>query len=198
MIHYSKGRVPRQAHVSIPEGLFEEEHGRKGFAGRVSQFYRLHPPTEWTRIEGPLRPRGINTYALDPADRHDPKGEPLRVFYNDNVTISISRRSAAMPYCFRNADGDELHFIHKGKGLLQSDYGPLRYEEGDYIVIPKGTSYQIVPDQSENLSLIVETGGEIQFPDRGNIGHYAPFDYGVIETQSLSPLKTTDTNGNCG
>jgi homogentisate 1,2-dioxygenase len=51
----------RQAHVSIPEGLFEEEHGRKGFAGRVSQFYRLHPPTEWTRIEGPLRPRDLSS-----------------------------------------------------------------------------------------------------------------------------------------
>ena len=147
MIHYSKGRVPRQAHVSIPVGLFEEEHGREGFAGRVSQFYRLHPPTEWTRIEGPLRPRGINTYALNTPDRRDPQGMPLRVFYNDDAAISISRRSETMPYCFRNADGDELHFIHKGEGLLRSDYGPLRYEEGDYILIPKGTSYQIVPDR---------------------------------------------------
>jgi len=189
MIHYSKGRVPRQAHVNIPEGLFEEEHGREGFAGKVSQFYRLHPPTEYTRIEGPLRPRGINTYALDTPDRRDPRGLPLRAFYNDEAAISISRRSETMPFCFRNADGDELHFIHKGKGLLNSDYGPLRYEEGDYILIPKGTSYQIVPDQSENFSLILETKGQIGFPERGNIGHYAPFDYGVIETPEPKPIE---------
>jgi homogentisate 1,2-dioxygenase len=112
-----------------------------------------------------------------------------------------------MPYCFRNADGDELHFIHKGNGLLRSDYGPLRYEEGDYILIPKGTSYQIVPDRLENFSLIIETRGQIEFPDRGNIGHYAPFDYGVVMPRSItgsskppnpSPSKTTGGNGSCG
>src|SRR5437016_2528374 len=57
-LQYSKGKVPKQAHVAIPEGLYEEEHGRQGFFGPVSQFYRLHPPTDWQRIEGPLQPRG--------------------------------------------------------------------------------------------------------------------------------------------
>ncbi|MBF6570894.1 MAG: homogentisate 1,2-dioxygenase [Candidatus Binataceae bacterium] len=182
MIHYSKGKVARQAHVGIPEGVFEEEHGRQGFAGRVSQFYHLNPPNEWTRIEGPLRPRGINTYELETPDRRDPKGGPLSLFYNEDVKISLSRRSAAMPFCFRNADGDELHFIHQGTGLIRTEYGPVRYEPGDYIVIPKGTNYQVLPDGSDNFSLILQARGEIEFPDRGNVGHYAPFDYGVVET----------------
>ena len=182
MIHYQKGRVPRQAHVGVPEGLYEEEHARQGFAGRASQFYHLHPPTKWTRIEGPLQPLTLNAYALDPTDRNDPRGEPLRVFYNDDVVISVSRRAEPMPFCFRNGDGDELHFIHKGKGLLRTDYGPLRYEEGDYLLIPKGTSYQLVPETRDNFSLVVQAHGEIGFPERGNIGHYAPFDYGVLET----------------
>jgi homogentisate 1,2-dioxygenase len=43
-----------------------------------------------------------------------------------------------MPFCFRNGDGDEVHFIHRGRGVLQSDFGPLSYTEGDYIVVPKG------------------------------------------------------------
>ena len=103
---------------------------------------------------------------MDTPDRRDPQGMPLRVFYNDEAAISVSRRSDTMPYCFRNADGDELHFIHKGQGLLRSDYGPLRYEEGDYILIPKGTSYQIVPDRSENFSLIIETRGRIRSTSR--------------------------------
>lgn len=188
MIVYRKGTVARQAHVGIPEGLFEEEHGRDGFAGPVSQLYRRHPPTEWTRIEGPLRPRGINTYALDTPDRRDAGGCPLRILYNNDAAVSISRRSAPMPFCFRNADGDELHFIHKGKGLLRSDYGSIRYEEGDYLVIPKGTSYQLLPDQAETFSLILETRGQIGFPERGNIGAYAPFDYGVIETPEPDPI----------
>ena len=55
----SKGKVPRQAHVGIPDGLSEEEHGRDGFAGPVSHLYRNHPPTGWVRIEGPLKPRAF-------------------------------------------------------------------------------------------------------------------------------------------
>ena len=56
-IQFSKGTVPKQAHVAIPEGLYEEEHGRQGFFGPVTQFYHTHPPTDWKRIEGPLQPR---------------------------------------------------------------------------------------------------------------------------------------------
>jgi homogentisate 1,2-dioxygenase len=189
MIHFQKGRVARQAHVGIPEGLYEEEHGRKGFAGRASQLYHLHPPTRWKRIEGPLQPRTLHTYELKPGDQTDPRGQPLTVFYNNEVAVSISRRTSAMPFCFRNADGDELYFIHQGKGVLRSDYGPLRYEEGDYILIPKGTIYQILPDGSDNFSLIVQARGEIGFPERGNIGHYAPFDYGVLETPEPEPVQ---------
>jgi homogentisate 1,2-dioxygenase len=94
-----------------------------------------------------------------------------------------------MPFCFRNGDGDELHFIHKGTGLVRTDYGPLRYGEGDFVLFPKGTSYQIIPDGVDNCSLIIETRGEIGFPERGNIGHYAPFDYGVIETPEPDPVQ---------
>ena len=54
-----KGKVPNQAHVGIPEGLCEEEHGREGFAGPVSHLYRTHPPTGWVKIEGPLKPRAF-------------------------------------------------------------------------------------------------------------------------------------------
>ena len=54
-----KGKVPKQAHVGIPEGVCEEEHGRNGFAGPVSHLYRTHPPTGWVKIEGPLKPRAF-------------------------------------------------------------------------------------------------------------------------------------------
>jgi len=136
-----------------------------------------------------LQPRTLHTYELKPSDQTDPRGQPLTVFYNNEVAVSISRRTSAMPFCFRNADGDELYFIHQGKGVLCSDYGPLRYEEGDYILIPKGTIYQMLPDGSDNFSLIVQARGEIGFPERGNIGHYAPFDYGVLETPEPKPVQ---------
>ncbi len=57
---FSKGKVARQAHVGVPEGTFEEEHGRETFFGRASHLYRTHPPTARTRIEGKHRPRAFN------------------------------------------------------------------------------------------------------------------------------------------
>src|SRR5229473_4098748 len=92
-IQYSKGKVPKQAHVAIPEGLYEEEHGRQGFFGPVTQFYHLHPTTDWKRIEGPLQPRAFNTYDLKPTDLDDPRGEPAKVLYNNDAAVFISRRS---------------------------------------------------------------------------------------------------------
>src|SRR5215470_10976493 len=92
-IQYSKGKVPKQAHVAIPAGLYEEEHGRQGFFGPAIQFYHLHPPTDWKRIEGPLQPRAFNTYDLKPSDLDDPRGEPTKVLYNNDVALFISRRS---------------------------------------------------------------------------------------------------------
>jgi len=53
----TSGIHTKQAHVKIPEGLFEEEHGRKGFFGRVSHLYHQKAPVGWTNIEGDLKPR---------------------------------------------------------------------------------------------------------------------------------------------
>ena len=55
----SSGVHTKQAHVKIPKGLYEEEHGRKGFFGRVSQIYHENPLTSWTKIEGNLKPRAL-------------------------------------------------------------------------------------------------------------------------------------------
>lgn len=188
MIHYVKGKVPRQAHVGIPEGLYEEEHGRGGFFGRVAQLYHLHPPMQWKRIEGPLRPRGFDTHKLQPTDLTDTQGEPVKVLHNKDVALFVSRRSAPMPFCLRNADGDEIRFIHKGRGILHTDFGPLRYEAGDYVVIPRGTTYRVIPQTEDNFTLIIQSRGEVGFPDRGGVGHYAPFDYGLLETPEPEPL----------
>jgi len=187
-IQYSKGKVAKQAHVAIPEGLYEEEHGRQGFFGPATQFYHVHPPTDWKRIEGTLRPRAFRTYNLKPTDLDEQQGEPVKVLYNNDVALFVSRRSEPMPFCFRNSDGDEIHFVHKGRGTVQSDFGPLQYCEGDYVVIPKGTSYRVVPETTDNLTLIVESRTRIRLPERGGVGHYAPFDYDVIETPEPEPV----------
>jgi homogentisate 1,2-dioxygenase len=171
--------VPRQAHVAVPEGLLEDELGRKGVTGRFALLYRRHAPTEYTRIEGPLRPRLLSGHRLEPTDREDASGGPVKVFYNADLTGYISRRAAPMPHYFRNADGDEVHFVHEGRGVLQTEFGPLSYEPGDFLVIPKGTTYRVVPE-APSFVLIVETRGEVTAPDRGLLGQHAPFDTSVF------------------
>ena len=71
-----KGTAPNQAHVGIPHGLHEEEHGRQGFSGPSSHLYRTHPPTGWTRIEGPLRPRAFACASLLTPDHRTADGDP--------------------------------------------------------------------------------------------------------------------------
>ena len=72
MYPLKKGTFAQQAHVGIPEGTFEEEHGRKGFYGKSAHLYHTHPPTAWIRFEGKLRPHLLDLNQLVPTDAGDP------------------------------------------------------------------------------------------------------------------------------
>src|ERR1700689_3514937 len=118
MYPLKKGKTTDQAHVALPEGTFEEEHGRRGFYGKSAHLYHTHPPTNWIRFEGKLRPHCFDLNLLQPSDSNDAQGEPSAFFSNHDLTLSISRRAEPMPFYFRNADGDELFFVHRGEGII--------------------------------------------------------------------------------
>jgi homogentisate 1,2-dioxygenase len=187
MFPLTKGKISYQAHVAIPEGTYEEEHGRDGFYGPVSHLYHTHAPTGWTRIEGPLKPRAIDCNQITvPTDR------PLNrvpVLLNEDVVIHVARPQTPMSFYFRNADGDEVYFIHRGQGILESDYGPLYFEPGDYLVIPRGTTYRMLPETEDNFFLVVESFSRIRQPERGLLGQHALYDPAVIKTPSPAPIE---------
>lgn len=174
----SKGKVPRQAHVGIPDGLCEEEHGRDGFAGPVSHLYRSHPPTGWVRIEGPLKPRAFLC-------RLPLSEEPTLLMHSPDVGLYLSHLNETMGHFVRDADGDEVFFVHEGTGRLETDYGLLPYEPGDYIVLPKGTTYRVHVDAGPASFLIIETPEPIALTDRGPLGQHALFDKGVLVAPEL-------------
>ena len=91
-----------------------------------------------------------------------------------------------MPFYVRNADGDEVHFIHRGRGRLETDYGPLAYEPGDYLWLPKGTTYRVLPEGAEQFILITETR-EFVLPDRGLMGQHAFIDPAIFVTPEPEP-----------
>ncbi len=188
MYPLKKGRTARQAHVGLPEGTYEEEHGRKGFYGKSVHLYHLHPPTDWIRFEGKLRPHCIDCNKLQPTDLTDPRGSSVPFLGNDDLVLSVSRRRDPMPFYFRNADGDELHFVHRGEGVMETDFGPLPFEQGDYIIIPRAVTYRVVPRSKDNFFLIVQSKSEFEQPDKGLVGQHALYDPGVIVTPEPSPI----------
>lgn len=187
-IHLKSGRVLRQAHVDLPSlgGLKEDELGRQGFSGRVAELYRRNEPIGWTRLVGNLRPWDLDGYGASCPDLTDPDAMPTMMFHNEDVAVSISRRSKTMPYYFRNATGDEVYFVHEGTGEFDTEFGPIPYEPGDWILLPKGTTYRVVPDGERNYFLIVETIGEVEFPDFGPLGRHAPFDPELLYVPSIT------------
>jgi homogentisate 1,2-dioxygenase len=81
------------------------------------------------------------------------------------VEISLCRPTEPMGYFYRDGAGDELVFVHEGSGIVETIFGDLPYEAGDYIVIPRGTTHRFVPE-GEQRHLVFQTPGLIEIPRR--------------------------------
>lgn len=172
----ASGNYTKQAHVKIPEGLYEEEHGRKGFFGRVSQLYHEQPLTGWTNIEGDLKPRNLPALF----DESDFSSQFIPLLYNNDCIISKGKFTKFDNY-YRNADYDELFFIHAGSGKLETIYGHVPFVKGDYIVMPRGTTYKFFLSEATEI-LKTESNSEFEQPTRGILGPNALYDQTAIFT----------------
>jgi homogentisate 1,2-dioxygenase len=179
----SEGEASRQAHADLPAGTYEREIGRSGFFGPASHIYHRHPPTGWTSFEGPLRPRAFNAKAA--AKPSSSPFEAALLLSNSDLKLRIWSCNEAMPALARNADGDELLFIHAGEGALFCDFGHLAYREGDYLLLPRGTMWRLEPAAPTTALLIEATNAAYMLPDRGILGPHAVFDPAVLDTPKL-------------
>jgi homogentisate 1,2-dioxygenase len=178
-----RGRASRQAHADLPPGTVEEEHGREGFAGPASHLYRLHPPTGWTSLDGPLQPWALNAVNLDDADL------PTALLENDDVRIGWWVRPAGpVEWFLRDADGDLLYLVHRGAGRLETEYGPLAYRPGDYLLVPRGTTHRFAAAEPTQLLTVEAVGGSLALPDRGLLGRHALFDPAILEVPDPEPV----------
>ncbi len=134
----ASGIYTKQAHVKIPEGTYEEEHGRKGFFGRVSHLYRTHMPTAWSNIEGELKPRNLPPLF----DNKNFENRFVKLLFNNDVEVFLGTRTKPFDTFYRNADHDEMFFIHEGEGKMETTYGHIPFKKGDYLIIPRGTTYK--------------------------------------------------------
>ena len=176
------GFVPKKPHLraagSDGKLLYEECLTRAGFEGAYSMLYHRHRPHEAepfaaiARFRAPkadpvrgLLRRHYHTLALEPAGGAVEARTPL--LFNADVTIGIARPSAPDATYFVNGDGDELFFVQRGAGTLRSAFGDLRFEHGDYLMVPKGVIHRFVPDAgAEQAYLWLEFRGTLTLPAR--------------------------------
>ena len=174
-----EGQTSRQAHADLPPGTFEREIGREGFYGPASHMYHRHPPTAWSHCEGLLRPRCFDLGRI--TDGNSGPWSATEICFNDHVRYRFWRTEGRMERLVRNGDGDELMFVHQGRGEFFCDYGHLSIAAGDYLIIPRGTMWRTEFDGTAAALLIEATNGGYGLPDRGLVGAHALFDAAVLD-----------------
>ena len=180
------GIASRQAHADMPPGTFEREISKEGFFGPAALFHHKHPPTGWTSFEGPLRPHAFDLNRLD-AHGASPWDADV-ILSNNNVSVRFWSTTASMDHLVRNADGDDLMFVHQGAGEFFCDYGHLSVVAGDYVVIPRGTLWRVETQQNFTALLIQATNTSYTLPDKGLLGPHAIFDPAMLDAPALDDV----------
>jgi len=189
-----EGRTSRQAHTALPDGTYEREMGKEGFFGPATHMYHEHPPTGWTSFEGDLQPRAFDLNRIN-SEQPSPFDAQV-VLHNAQVKMRFWRAPKAMDHLARNADGDDLIFVHEGSGDLFCDYGHLAFRAGDYIVLPRSTMWRIECAEPVSALLIEATGSSYMLPDKGMVGRHAIFDEAMLDTPLLDEAFTAQkSNG---
>src|SRR5919112_915914 len=214
MPYYHKlGSIPHKRHTQFRKpdgGLYSEQvFSTEGFSNDYSLLYHVYPPTQIIKTEKPvsvapeiaeekmLKHRSLEGFKVKPAKDYLDSRVPVLV--NSDVHIVLASPQQSMQdYFFKNADADELIFVHEGSGVLKTLYGELPFAYGDYLVVPRGTIYQIHFNSEDNRLFIVESFSPIRFPKRylskyGQLLENSPF----CERDIRAPygLETNDEKG---
>jgi len=195
MHYYTLGDIPHKRHTQFrqPDGsLYKEElFSTEGFSDLHSLLYHCNPPTQIVQVGEPysvaakiiedkqLKHRSLKGFDVAPEDDYIKSRKQLMVNADCKISVAAPRKSMT-DYFFKNADADEVIFIHKGDGTLKTMYGNLDFGYGDYVVVPRGTTYQLNFKQEDNRLLIIESTGPITTPKRyrnkfGQLMEHAPF-----------------------
>ncbi len=154
------------------------------FFGPATHFHHTHAPTGWSDWEGPLKPRLYNFNDIAGNQNVSPWQVPT-LLHNAHCKMRTWRLTESMDYLVRNADGDELLFVHEGAAELYCDYGHLSLRDGDYVVIPRSTMWRLEVTEPLFLLMIEATNDSFQLPEKGLVGNHAIFDAAMIDTPKI-------------
>ncbi len=212
-VYHKLGKIPSKRHVQYrkPDGTLYNEQlfGTIGFDGMSSLLYHIHRPTmiqsigkakdisPTVAIKKNITPRKLIGYQVPPKDDFLESRVPVLVNQDIHIGLAAPKKSLR-DYFYKNADADELLFVHRGTGTLRTFIGNISFEYGDYLLIPRGMIYQIDFDTADNRILYAESFHPIYTPKRyrnwfGQMLEHAPFcerDYKLPEQ-----LETYDERG---
>ena len=192
--YFKQGQIPRKRHTQFrkPDGsLYSEELvSTEGFSSIYSLVYHSHPPTLVKEIGEPfsvepkvalaknMQNRSFFTFKTEPCDDYIESRKILMCNKDLYVTAAAPRKST--DYYYKNADADEVIFVHEGSGTFKSVYGQLDFAYGDYLVIPRGTIYQLQFVNEQNRLFIIESFSPIRAPKRycnkdGQLLEHSPY-----------------------
>ncbi len=193
--YHRQGQIPAKRHTQFrkPDGtLYSEELvSTEGFSSIYSLVYHCHPPTlvkgigeaynvaPEAALPKNLQNRSFLTFKTAPKDDYL-ESRTVMLFNRDLYMSSAAPKKSMENYFYKNADADEIIFIHEGSGTLKTLYGNINFEYGDYLVVPRGIIYQIHFNSSENRLMIIESFSPIRAPKRylnsyGQFLEHSPF-----------------------
>ena len=193
--YHQLGEIPPKRHTQFrkPNGelYYEQLFGTVGFDGMYSNMYHVHRPTQVKEIRKQYsvapsiaKSNNMQSYKLhgfDVAPEKDYLESRKIVLTNSDCHIVLAApKKSTTDYFYKNTDSDEVIFIHRGTGKLRTMLGNLKFEYGDYLVIPRGMIYKIDFDTEDNRLFIVESHRPIYTPKRyrnwfGQLLEHAPF-----------------------
>lgn len=214
MPHYYKlGTIPHKRHTQYrkPDGTLYSEQlfSTEGFSDDYALLYHCHPPTQIIKTEphvdvSPiiaeekmLKHRSLEGFKVKPVKDFLESRVPVLVNGDCHIVLAAPQQSMK-DYYYKNTDADEMIFVHEGSGTVHTQYGELPFGYGDYIVLPRGTIYQIEFNDDKNRLFIVESFTPLRFPKRymskfGQLMEHSP--YCERDIRPPQDLKTFDEKG---
>jgi homogentisate 1,2-dioxygenase len=215
MRYMAVGEVPAKRHSQVWRDngarrlLTEEVMGYEGFSGNESILYHLGSPCRIAEI-GPLTPiareqwePSAHVHRLADANDIAPGGDPVSgrqvLMFNGDIEVSVCKPVEELEGFYRNGEGDEVLYIHRGSGVLRTVFGRVPFRERDYVLIPRGTTVSWeLPDGAEQFWLCFHTPGELETPNRyrnryGQLLEHSP--YSQRDFHGPTELETSDESG---
>lgn len=211
--YHQLGTLPQKRHTQFRKpdgGLYSEQlFSTEGFSNDYSLLYHIYPPTQIIQTDSAisllpqvaeekmLKHRSFEGFNIKTENDFLKSRQPILI--NNDVHIALAAPQQSLTeYFYKNADADELIFVHRGSGILHTIYGEIPFGYGDYLIIPRGTIYQIEFADTDNRLFIAESFSPIRFPKRymskyGQLLEHSP--YTERDIRPPQELKTYDQKG---